>query len=147
MHTDNTVERRQSAEQLINSMINERNQLLALLFQATRMDTIDKEFLEEFCQILVDYIAAGHFILYDRILEKRERRKSIVELAEKIYPEIDKYTQVALDFNEKYNSVDEALKNQSLKNDISLLGESLTARIELEDRLISSLSVGQKAED
>jgi regulator of sigma D len=143
MQSEKKTERRQSAHQLINSIIIERKQLLALLFQATNINTPDKEFLEEFCQILIDYIAAGHFILYDRILEKRERRKAIVELAEKIYPEIEEYTQVALDFNEKYNPDQDNLDGDKLKNDISILGEALTARIELEDQLISSLTNGQ----
>jgi regulator of sigma D len=139
VQTEKNTERRQSAQQLINSIIIERKQLLALLFQATNINTPDKEFLDEFCQILVDYIAAGHFILYDRILEKKERRKTIIELAEKNYTEIEKYTQVALDFNEKYSADQDDLDGKKLKNDISILGEALTARIELEDQLISSL--------
>ncbi len=140
VQTEKKTERRQSAQQLINSIIIERKQLLALLFQATNISTPDNEFLEEFCQILVDYIAAGHFILYDRILENKERRKTINELAEIIYPEIEKYTQVALDFNEKYNTTQDDIDGEKLKNDMSILGEALTARIELEDKLIYSLT-------
>jgi len=140
MQSEKETERRQSPQQLIDSIIIERKQLLAFLFQATNINTPDNEFLEEFCQILVDYIAAGHFILYDRILANKERRKTIIELAEIIYPEIEKYTQVALDFNEKYNANQDDIDGEKLKNDISILGEALTARIELEDKLISSLT-------
>ncbi|MEE9572382.1 MAG: Rsd/AlgQ family anti-sigma factor [Candidatus Neomarinimicrobiota bacterium] len=140
MQSEKETERRQSPQQLIDSIIIERKQLLAFLFQATNINTPDNEFLEEFCQILVDYIAVGHFILYDRILDNKERRKTIIELAEIIYPEIEKYTQVALDFNEKYNANQDDIDGEKLKNDISILGEALTARIELEDKLISSLT-------
>jgi regulator of sigma D len=140
MQSEKELERRQSPQQLIDSIIIERKQLLAFLFQATNINTPDNEFLEEFCQILVDYIAVGHFILYDRILDNKERRKTIIELAEIIYPEIEKYTQVALDFNEKYNANQDDIDGEKLKNDISILGEALTARIELEDKLISSLT-------
>ncbi len=140
MQSEKEIERRQSPQQLIDSIIIERKQLLAFLFQATNINTPDNEFLEEFCQILVDYIAVGHFILYDRILDNKERRKTIIELAEIIYPEIEKYTQVALDFNEKYNANQDDIDGEKLKNDISILGEALTARIELEDKLISSLT-------
>ena len=140
MQSTTDTDRRQSAHELINSIVIERKQLLALLFQSTNMETMDRDFLEEFCEILVDYIAAGHFILYDRILEKKERRKAIIEMAEKIYPEIERYTQVALDFNEKYNAAGMDFDIEELKKDISILGEALTTRFELEDRLISTLT-------
>lgn len=140
MQSTTDTDRRQSAHDLINSIIIERKQLLALLFQSTNMETLDRDFLEEFCEILVDYIAAGHFILYDRILEKKERRKAIIEMAEKIYPEIERYTQKALDFNEKYNSEGADFITDDLKKDMSSLGEVLTSRFELEDRLISTLT-------
>ena len=140
MQSTPDTDRRQSAHELINSIIIERKQLLSLLFQSTNMESLDRDFLEEFCEILVDYIAAGHFILYDRILEKKERRKAIIDMAEKIYPEIERYTQVALDFNEKYYASGKDLDTSELKKDISGLGEALTSRIELEDRIISTLT-------
>ncbi len=144
MKSKKNTERRQSAKQLISSIIIERKQLLGLLFHAATLNEPDKEFLEEFCEILVDYIAAGHFILYDRILNKKERRKKIIELASNIYPEIEKYTQVAVDFNEKYNSPKDDVNREIFKKDISRLGEALTARIELEDKLINSLMNDKK---
>ena len=143
MQPDKKIERRKSTKKAIKNIVIERKQLLSLLFQASNINVEDKDFLDEFCQILVDYIAAGHFVLYERILEKRERRKAIIKLAEKIYPEIEKLTQIALDFNEKY-IVDQVNPDiNKLKNDFSVLGEALTARIELEDQLISKLTNDQ----
>ena len=75
-------ERRTGSQELIQHMLKERNQLLALLLQVSS-DSSHHESeqlitdLEEFVQVLVDYIAAGHFGLYERIAEGKERRKAI----------------------------------------------------------------------
>ncbi len=141
-----TIERRGSSSELISNMLTERNQLLGLLLQASNMsrdDTaeLDHDLLNEFCQVLVDYIAAGHFGLYERIVEGTERRKGVADLAVKLYPHIDKATQVALAFNEKYD-VDRADINVSLLHkELFTLGEQLTNRIEYEDQLIQKLSI------
>ena len=145
MQFGETTERRQSADRLISNMFDERKQLLTLLFQVSKLETNDaglqgKDFMEEFCQILVDYIAAGHFELYDRIVAGKERRKVVAELAEKIYPEIEQTTHIALEFSEKYNNDNKTRDSTHLKNDLSILGEALTTRIELEDQLISKIT-------
>jgi len=103
------------------------------------LNDTDEELLDEFCQVLVDYIASGHFGLYNRIIKKQERRKSVSELALRIYPSIDKTTQTVLSFNEKYDPSNGQRKLAELQVDLSILGEDLVSRIELEDRLIQSL--------
>ena len=95
--------------------------------------------LEEFVQVLVDYIAAGHFGLYQRIAEGKERRKAVSELAVQIYPRIERTTEVALAFDEKYNPENSSKDLSQLQQDLSLLGEELSTRIELEDQLINSI--------
>ena len=144
MQDKESNERRSRSSHLIEGMLAERNQLLSLLLRSSNIEsdnlvTEDEELLEEFCQVLVDYIAAGHFGLYDRIVEGRERRTGITRLAKTAYPEIERSTQLALEFSEKYkpDNIDRNFKN--LSKDLSVLGESLTTRIELEDRLISGL--------
>ena len=99
--------------------------------------------LQAFCQILVDYIAAGHFALYERIVEGKERRREAIQIASEIYPRIAKTTDVALDFNDKYDCGDHCEALDSLAADLSKLGEELAARIELEDRLIAMMSRGR----
>ena len=137
-------ERRGQASDLIDHMLAERHQLLALLLQVSgiKMDApakADHDLLNEFCQVLVDYIAAGHFGLYERIIEKKERRKGVSDLAVKIYPVIDETTQLSLAFNERYDSAKAGRDLSHLPQDLSRLGEALTARIELEDQLISRM--------
>ena len=137
-------DRREQTGNVVQHMLEERNQLLGMLLQASNIKAVetsdtDFEILNEFCQVLVDYIAAGHFGLYERIVKKQERRKNVADLALQIYPEIDKTTQVALAFNEKYDPEKQPADFSSLQQDLSVLGEALTMRIELEDRLISVL--------
>ncbi len=137
-------ERRGESKELIQHMLKERNQLLTLLLQVSS-DSSNHESeqlaadLEEFVQVLVDYIAAGHFGLYERIAAGKERRKAVSELAVKIYPRIDESTQVALAFDEKYNPENKDRDMSQFPEDISMLGEELTMRIELEDQLIQLL--------
>jgi regulator of sigma D len=137
-------ERRGSSNELIEHMLKERNQLLSLLLQVSPETSKEKSGqldadLEEFVQVLVDYIAAAHFGLYERIVEGKERRKAVSDLAIEIYPRIEQTTQIALAFDEKYNPENEERKLNQLAADLSMLAEELTTRIELEDQLIQLL--------
>ncbi len=144
MSEHETKERRNASRHLIESMLVERRQLLALMMNVSgitvaEMKPEDEELLEEFCQVLVDYIATGHFGLYDRIAEGKERRANVLDIAGKIYQEIDNSTQLALAFSERYKSENKSKTYDDFAKDLSSLGESLTTRIELEDRLITCM--------
>ena len=141
---EKTQERRCESNEQIQHMLKERKQLLSLMLQASSegsgaASVKSVAHLEEFNQVLVDYIAAGHFGLYDRIAEGKERRKSVSELGVKIYPRIEKTTQMALAFDEKYNPENNEHELDHFQADLSMLAEELTSRIELEDQLIQLL--------
>lgn len=143
----NTSEQRKMAGELIRKLVTERNEVLVLFcrlagldpFEAKSPKTAPAELLENFCQILVDYIAAGHFVLYDRVVRGEERREDIRRAAEELYPAIAKTTETALDFNDKYNCGDHCPITSGLLDDLSRLGEMLAQRIELEDKLAGML--------
>lgn len=99
----------------------------------------NNELLQEFSQILVDYIASGHFGLYERISQGKERRRGIVNLADKLYPRIANTTQVAIEFNDVYEKSNGERIGANLTDLLSKLGEELAVRIELEDQLISEM--------
>ena len=99
----------------------------------------NNELLQEFSQILVDYIASGHFGLYERISQGKERRRGIVNLADKLYPRIANTTQVAIEFNDVYEKSNGERMGANLTDLLSKLGEELAVRIELEDQLISEM--------
>lgn len=141
---EETQERRCESNELVQHMLKERNQLLSLMLQVSTEGSNASSVksvadLEEFNQVLVDYIAAGHFGLYGRIAEGKERRKSVSDLAVQIYPRIEQTTQIALAFDEKYNPENNEHELHNFQEDLSMLGEELTTRIELEDQLIQLL--------
>ena len=140
--TEQTQERRRGgrSNELIQRMLKQRNQLLQLLVEISKHGVVgpSAEF-EEFVQILVDYIAAGYFNLYERISEGRERRKAVADLAVKVYPRIEQTTKIALAFDKKYNADSKEVDFSDVEADLSGLGEALTARMEFEDQLIELL--------
>jgi len=143
--TSVTTERRSHSSDLVAKLINERTEMLATFCRLAGIEpyTVNKpvqKLLQEFCQILVDYVAAGHFALYERIVEGKERRQEVAELAGQIYPRIADTTDTALDFNDKYDCEDHCTMLEELGSDLSHLGEELAVRIELEDRLLSAMT-------
>lgn len=138
-------ERRQASQDLVAKLVTERAEMLATFCRLAGIEpyTADKpvqQLLQEFCQILVDYVAAGHFALYERIVAGKERRQELSALAAEVYPRIAKSTDMALDFNDKYDCEDHCTALDSLSADLSQLGEELAARIELEDRLLAAMN-------
>jgi len=98
-----------------------------------------EELVRDFCQLTVDYISLGHFGVYQRILDGNERRKSVLSVAEQVYPKISKATESVLDFNDKYQELTPSLILNDLADDLSAVGEHLANRIELEDELIGEM--------
>jgi len=142
-------DRRSRTRKEIKQLISERNEVLSLYCNLAGcdgnsildIDHIETETLQEFCQILIDYIATGHFELYRRISEGEERRQDMIKLANAIYPRIEKTTKTAVDFNDMFdggNTYTADLKKK-LPEHLSRLGEELATRIELEDQLINTL--------
>ena len=139
--TEKVVERRTGTQTMIDKLLTERKEVLALYWHVAGLEPLTPEtpfgdHLQEFCEVLVDYIAFGHFEVYDRISSGKERRAAVVSLAENIYPNILGTTDVAVSFNDKYDETDHKLHLEDLPKDLSQIGEVLATRIELEDQLI-----------
>lgn len=135
---------RPRTRKLIDDLLQQRQRMLVLLWELSKLDlnVVDiaiKDVLNDFIEILVDYIACGHFGLYRRIAEGNERRYPAVETAEEIYPRISRTTDVAVEFSERYEAADDVRLRSHLAKDLSTLGEEVTTRIELEDQLILAL--------
>jgi regulator of sigma D len=141
---EKVVERRKGTQQMINKLLAERQEMLVLFCRVaglepyTRTDSLNN-LLEDFCQILVDYTAFGHFEVFGRISDGSERRHKVIKMAEEIYPAFVEATQSTVDFNDKYDLSDHALILDQLAEDLSELGETLANRIELEDKLVSTM--------
>jgi regulator of sigma D len=133
-------ERRQRTVQLIDELQNERRDLWSLYCQIgdlkpfTDIEPV-KTKLTQFAEVLVDYVSLGHFGLYERILSGTERRENVLMIATDIYPEFSEITQLSVSFNDKYEKAGYDADFTTLEDDLSVLGESLAKRFELEDRL------------
>ncbi len=141
-------ERRERTRKEIKQLIEERNTVLSQYYSLAKLTEdydgdIDNtlELIEEFCQEMVDYMATGHFEIYRRIEEGNERRDEIIKLADKIMPRINDTTQIAIAFNDLYDSTTEINKDavDQLPNYLTKLGEELATRIDLEDQFIDLL--------
>ncbi len=144
------AERRNRSRDLVTKMVAERTEMFAIFCRLAGVDPYASEakaptnkatqkLLQEFCQILVDYIAAGHFALYERIANGTERRNDVLALAEQYYPRIAETAESALTFNDKYDCGDHCEALTDLHQDLDKLGKELAERIELEDKLIQAL--------
>jgi regulator of sigma D len=138
------AERRNRTLQTIATLVAQRREMLVLFCRVAglppyRGKTLDTGTMHRFCQVLTDYVAGGHFGLYERIIEGRERRRGVVRLAEKLYPRIAQTTQKAVDFSDRYAAHPNPSSSVELAQILSELGEDLALRAELEDELIAEL--------
>lgn len=132
---------------LVNKLLAERQQVLVLFQDLVGLKPYDsmakvQPILQQFCQTLVDYAAFGHFEMYVSLEDETgddERCQRIKRLARELYPRIAATTQIAVDFNDRYDGEQCCENLAGLNTDLSRLGENLANRIELEDRLISSV--------
>ena len=138
-------ERRNRTQDIVDKLLVERQEMLTKYCQVAGFEPyakapdVDTELLQDFCQVLVDYSAFGHFEIYQRIVDGRERRGKVSEVAAKVYPRIAEASEVAVEFNDKYDASDHALDLGNLHDDLNKLGEELAVRIEMEDKIIAAL--------
>lgn len=95
--------------------------------------------LQDFCQVLMDYTAFGHFEVFPKVAEHPGAPAELRDIAQEVYPGIAETTAMAVGFNDKYDASARVLKLDELADDLSALGEQIAARIELEDRVLAVL--------
>ncbi len=139
----NARERWNAVEKLLQGWLKERRDMLvsyagiAGAFELTSQPGDLEPRLQQLCEILVDYVSAGHFeVFYELILEAEAFADGSDKLASSLIAQIGDTTEVILGFDEKYPSGNAEADYQS---DLSLLGEILERRFELEDQLIVGL--------
>jgi regulator of sigma D len=139
-----TEERRITTQELIDKLLQERQEMLVLFCQVAGLEPYHRSasldsLLQTFCEVLIDYTAFGHFEVFGRISDGNERRAGVIRVAGEIYPDFVKASEVAVAFNDKYDLSDHELKLDHLSEDLSRLGEELAVRIELEDQLLATM--------
>ena len=127
---------------LIDRWLQERGELVAAYtaLSAPAGLASDASGLQRFCEILVDYVSAGHFEVYEQLTNEAKAfgDQRGLDLAKQIYPRIEAITEVALAFNDRCDNGD-CRDNASLSDELNHLGQLLHERFELEDCLIEVL--------
>lgn len=133
----------------IDNWLEERQQLIVSYCKLAALPPFDKhqqdrqlpdqEDIEQFCQLLMDYLSAGHFEVYDQIVSQcHVNGHDSRSLAESLYPKISVSTDLALEFNDLYaENIDTSYEH--FDRDLSKLGQALEDRFEYEDELIQTL--------
>lgn len=140
-----TIERWSGVNNLVNTWLDDRQELIKLYCALSDQKDLDTRNtpakIRAFCQLLIDYLSAGHFEVYGQLMEKaRHLGGDGPKIAEIIYPLIGRSTQYALDFNDEYVTDECCInKRENLKANLSYLGEMLSDRFFLEDTLIEHL--------
>ena len=134
----------QLVEELLTRWLRERREVLGKYTEIAVGVTglLDAEGLEErqkqLCQILVDYVSAGHFeVFHELVAEAESFEDGSSELATLVMPAIADTTELIMAYDEKYG--DGSRREAKLKRDLSSLGEALESRFALEDQLIAGL--------
>lgn len=131
---------------IIDRWLEERKQMLVnfcALSDAGLNTEEQGKTLETMCEIMVDYVSAGHFEIYDQLIKEGRdfNNEDGLQTAGKLYRVIDGTTEQLLDFNDKYQATDDLT---SLAEDLSVLGEQLETRFEAEDQMIQVLHTAHK---
>ena len=139
-HPKKQPERRQQTLSLVEELQKERDQVWSLYSQIAELKPYSSDqqiqpVLNEFAQLLIDYISLGEFGIYQRITDGTERRIQVKEAAEKMYPEFSCTSDMAVSFNDKYANTTPDQIAASLEQDLSQLGEGLAKRIDIEDHI------------
>jgi regulator of sigma D len=139
----NAQERWGGVHQLIDRWLGERRELVqayTALSKSAQAPAINCESLQGFCELLVDYVSAGHFEVYEQLTSEARafNDQRGLELAKRIYPRIEAITEAALAFNDRCDNGD-SRDNASLVAELDRLGQLLHERFELEDCLIEVL--------
>ncbi|MGV8919371.1 MAG: sigma D regulator [Pseudomonas sp.] len=146
----NAQERWGGVHKLIDRWLQDRQELVRsydALGDTPEALAKDREALQEFCRVLVDYVSAGHFEVYEQLTSEAKafNDQRGLELAETLYPRLEAITQFALAFNDRCDKGD-CSDCSTVKAEFEKLGGLLHERFELEDCLIEVLHNAHKTQ-
>lgn len=144
----NAQERWGGVSGIIDRWLKERQELLVLYCNLSDISSEPDKIvrggeLKALCQVMVDYVSAGHFEIYDKLVQEGHDfdDQEGLKKAGKLYKSIDATTEYVLDFNDKYQETDDL---EAIETDLSRLGEVLVNRFEAEDKMIEVLHTANK---
>ena len=153
-HCKSATERWGGVSKILDKWLDQRQELIVEFCTVSGVHEFrsesnrdSKQGLRTFCELMVDYISAGHFEVYDHLIQEAEEfgDGSALELAKRLYPQISSTTEKALAFNDQLDAmINGNGHGLSLAHELSLIGETLVSRFELEDQLVESLHYAHK---
>jgi len=137
---------------LIGQWLEERRLLLAQYGDLANIkpfsaqNTMHRESLREFCQAMVDYLSRVHFEVFEKVNQSQNlfSKEKSNNLLDDLTKRVELTTDHFLDFNDKYLATDDLV---TLTSDLSVLGEELAKRFELEDKVIALVSQAISSSD
>jgi regulator of sigma D len=138
------MQRWRGVNERLDRWLEERHQLVTLLFDFAAHQDFDSKVpglsnkVRKFNTLLIDYISAGHFEIYQQLVDEGRENGDNMDVREtaRLFEVIDQSTELALAFNEKYEKIADL---SGLADELSRLGETLENRFEVEDHMISVL--------
>ena len=143
----NSTEQWGNIDRMIACWLKERQELIVLyckvdgLKQFSNQDTPISIRVQALCDVLIDYVSAGHFEIYQMLMKEAEQfNDDYQKTIDRILPLIQHSTELALDFNDQYSAGELGDNHmEKLARDLNQLGEKMVERFDLEDKLIDSL--------
>ncbi|KFE56564.1 Rsd/AlgQ family anti-sigma factor [Pseudomonas syringae] len=144
----NAQERWGGVNKLIDRWLQDRLELVRVydaLGDTPEALAADREGLQKFCEVLVDYVSAGHFEIYEQLNSEAKafNDERGLELADTIYPRLKVITESALAFNDRCDNGD-CSDCTVVAAEFKKLGGLMHERFELEDCLIEVLHNSHK---
>ncbi len=140
---ENLTERVGGSNELIDQWLHARKHLLVAYYNMVGIKpnkdshtALDEKALDTFCHNLVDYLSAGHFNIYERIISEMEGSSPLLA-ATHLYPQLEANTQQIMDFYDSH--LESAIDDDNyieFQKALSGIGEALESRFSLEDKLI-----------
>ncbi|MEP3351412.1 MAG: sigma D regulator [Marinomonas sp.] len=130
---------------IIDRWLEQRRQLIeALVYIRERGDLTptDTPKIQSACEMLVDYVSAGHFTVYEQLaLEAKEfHDDGAVILLGELLPQIESTTEIAIEFNDKYDTKEHCnAQLEALPFSLQALMLVMAERFQHEDQLIEEL--------
>lgn len=147
-------ERWGGVHRLIDRWFEERHDMLVAFMELQEAcdaepEAVTKARIDQFSELLMDYISAGHFEIYPQL---REEAKAFdddegLALANKLLERLEMSTELVLDFDADYASPVRCKQHLArLPAWLDRLAKGLTERFTLEDQLIARLHAAHAPE-
>lgn len=137
---------RQRVDALVQRWLAERQSLIVQMIElgggsspgATASSLPER--VQAFCEILMDYVSAGHFEVYDELLAEVEKQGSeCLADSQALLQRLQPTTDAVIRFNDIYEDPRDTEALAWLSHELSILGPELENRFAIEDRMLAVL--------